>query len=333
MRRADSIDGEILAGATVDDILVMNVDAAEQILHCTGVAVDGAGGLSWMEASADAVVGGKYRMMCAMLKDGSRNQSYARAIEQAVTAHLAATGGEPPLVLDIGSGFAFLGLIAARAGAHVIGCEMNAAVAAVGRLVIEQNALSSQMRMVSKRSDELIASDLWLGHRKVDLIVTETLDSELLREGIVPTLRHAHEHLLAPGGRIIPGHASVFAELVMFSPKPKPSPQPSPQPSSSPSSSPSPFTFTLTQVMIDATAASPCLSQLNSAGLLQWDRLEPAAGRGARGQGPAAGRGSSESRAACFAPVVGADAWCSAEDVHAPLRVQVSRDFRLSGLT
>ena len=44
--------------------------------------------------------------------------------------------------------------------------------------------------------------------------MSETLDSELLSEGTVPTLRHAQQELLAPGGAIVPHRARVYAELV-----------------------------------------------------------------------------------------------------------------------
>ena len=48
----------------------------------------------------------------------------------------------------------------------------------------------------------------------MDLVVTEILDAGLLGEHILPSLRHAHAHLLAPDGRIIPRGATVFATCV-----------------------------------------------------------------------------------------------------------------------
>ena len=49
-----------------------------------------------------------------------------------------------------------------------------------------------------------------------DLIikVTEILDAGLLGEHILPTMRHAREHLLAPGGQTIPRSATIFATCV-----------------------------------------------------------------------------------------------------------------------
>ncbi|XP_033125225.1 protein arginine N-methyltransferase 9-like, partial [Anneissia japonica] len=54
----------------------------------------------------------------------------------------------------------------------------------------------------------------------VSLVVTETLDSGLLGEGILDIIHHAWKHLLLPpdekegGGRVIPSGATVFAMLI-----------------------------------------------------------------------------------------------------------------------
>lgn len=44
--------------------------------------------------------------------------------------------------------------------------------------------------------------------------MTEIYDSELLGEGLLPTMRHAARHLLKPGGRVLPSSARVYAQLV-----------------------------------------------------------------------------------------------------------------------
>ena len=77
----------------------------------------------------------KYRMMAAMLRDGARNACFARAIERRVREQQQRLG-RPPLVLDIGTGSGFLGMIAARAGAQVVACEMNEPIAALARQVV-----------------------------------------------------------------------------------------------------------------------------------------------------------------------------------------------------
>ncbi|KAL3150295.1 Protein arginine N-methyltransferase 7 [Trebouxia sp. C0010 RCD-2024] len=49
---------------------------------------------------------------------------------------------------------------------------------------------------------------------KADIIVTEIFDSELIGEGILPTMRHAVKHLLKPDGIVIPATAVVYGQLV-----------------------------------------------------------------------------------------------------------------------
>ena len=49
---------------------------------------------------------------------------------------------------------------------------------------------------------------------RAEALVFEVLDSELLGEGVLPTLRDARERLLTPGAPVVPARATVFAALV-----------------------------------------------------------------------------------------------------------------------
>ena len=222
--------------ATTEDVVVCGPTSSgdTHVLEATSVRIDG-GGLAWKVAADGAVVRKKYRMMCAMLHDDVRNRRYAEAIEKAVRLQIDRDGHCN--VLDIGTGFGFLGLVAAKAGATVVGCEMNDAVAQLARRLVQHNNLEARMSILSARSDELAVEDL-LGGQRIDLIVTETLDSELLSEGIVPTLRHAIPSFLAPRGVVVPARARVYAELVS----------------------------------VNATVA-PCLRLFGSSAVLKWDTL------------------------------------------------------------
>jgi protein arginine N-methyltransferase 7 len=46
------------------------------------------------------------------------------------------------------------------------------------------------------------------------LQISEILDSQLLGEGLIPTLRHAHEHLLTQDVRSVPAKATIYAQIV-----------------------------------------------------------------------------------------------------------------------
>ena len=49
---------------------------------------------------------------------------------------------------------------------------------------------------------------------RADVIVSEIFDSELLGEGLLPSLRDACSRLLAPGGVVIPARAVIWGQLV-----------------------------------------------------------------------------------------------------------------------
>jgi len=147
----------------------------------------------------------------AMLNDRERNRLFESAIQDAVQP------GDH--VLDIGSGSGLLAMIAARQGAaKVTSCEFVAPVAQAAKHIIAKNGLSDVIDVVNKRSDELVVNrppealiDSDDMSERADVIVTEIVDCGLVGEGIMPTLRHAREHLLKPGGIIIPQTARVMA--------------------------------------------------------------------------------------------------------------------------
>ncbi|GBG64291.1 hypothetical protein CBR_g41210 [Chara braunii] len=174
-----------------------------------------------------------------MLNDKKRNEDFNRAIQKAVRS------GDH--VLDIGTGTGLLAMMACRAlqqcrpsrkgeiAAHeaqrdtgrgsdvdtvgdgndlVTACESFPPMATLASRVVSANGMSNQIHIVCKRSDEL---QVGLGldmPRKADVLVSEILDSELLGEGLLPTLRHAWEHLLRPGARTVPSRAIIYAQVV-----------------------------------------------------------------------------------------------------------------------
>ncbi|MDQ3829235.1 MAG: 50S ribosomal protein L11 methyltransferase [Candidatus Tectomicrobia bacterium] len=141
----------------------------------------------------------------AMLNDLGRNHAFAEALREAVTPET--------FVLDIGSGSGLLAMLAARYGAaHVVSCEVVLPVAQLAAEIVTANGLEGRVQIVPKLSFNLVSDrDI---PRKADLIVTEIFDCSLLGEGIIPTVRHARQHLLRDGGHMIPKAGRVFATLV-----------------------------------------------------------------------------------------------------------------------
>ncbi|KAJ0396410.1 hypothetical protein P43SY_001740 [Pythium insidiosum] len=152
--------------------------------------------------------------MTSMLRDHDRNRCYELGIQHAI-ATFQATHGRAPIVLDIGTGTGLLAMFAARHGAaHVYACEMFKPMAEIATRVTADN-FADKITVFAKRSTELVVSAEH-GHlpQRADMLVSELFDSILLGEAVIPTLRHAREHLLAPHAVIVPERATVFAHVV-----------------------------------------------------------------------------------------------------------------------
>ncbi len=111
----------------------------------------------------------------------------------------------------------------------VFACEVFPPMVAIARQAVAHNGLQQRIKILQKRSDELVVctsqsscsfgpddssmpieqtvpahargrrcqpTPEWDLPQRVDIIVTEIFDSELLGEGILPTLQHAVNKLL-----------------------------------------------------------------------------------------------------------------------------------------
>jgi type III protein arginine methyltransferase len=139
-----------------------------------------------------------------MMADGPRNEAYEAAIRRAVTPGA--------LVLDIGTGAGLLSMMSARAGARqVVTCEMTPPVAEKARRIVAANGLADRITVHGKRSDELnVGVEL---PAKADVLVSEIFESDLLGEGVLPSLEDARARLVKPDARIIPQAASIMVAL------------------------------------------------------------------------------------------------------------------------
>jgi hypothetical protein len=84
-------------------------------------------------------------------------------------------------------------------------------IAERARDIVAANNLSDRIRVIGKPSSELLVGQDLV--ERAEVLVTETFSSGLLNEGVLPTLEHAHEHLLLPGAAIIPAAASAMGYL------------------------------------------------------------------------------------------------------------------------
>lgn len=152
------------------------------------------------KALQDAI---KQSQMTSMLKDDSRCEKYAQAIQRVVQM------GD--VVLDIGAGTGLLSVLSARAGAsRVEAVEMFDPLASVARSIARDNGCERCITVHATHSSALE----WSPEHRANVMVSEILDSALLGEGCLNTMRHAREKLLTPNARMIPAKASVFARVV-----------------------------------------------------------------------------------------------------------------------
>ncbi|XP_024994592.1 protein arginine N-methyltransferase 7 isoform X2 [Cynara cardunculus var. scolymus] len=151
-----------------------------------------------------------------MLNDAPRNRAYRNAIDRTVSKQCH--------VLDIGSGTGLLSMMAARAmgiddlsecsksKGMVTACESYLLMVKLMKKVLRANNMDRKIRVLNKRSDELkVGVDI---ASRADVLVSEILDSELLGEGLIPSLQHAHDKLLVENYRTVPYRASTYGQLV-----------------------------------------------------------------------------------------------------------------------
>jgi predicted RNA methylase len=156
-----------------------------------------------------------------MLNDGIRNLYYFHAIQTVIHKYKTVTNIDKCIVLDIGGGTGLLSIYAVLAGAtHVYCCEVSASLAYICKLCINDNnkynILKDKISVINKYSTDVkIGIDL---PGRVNVIITELVDSGLLGEHIIPVLQHAQQELLVQDctGIIIP-HSAVLYGFPLFS--------------------------------------------------------------------------------------------------------------------
>lgn len=198
----DAADAEEVAGTTgVEELLTLADGRVVKAAIGRGGAVEWAP-LSARQRDAELRRVVAQSQMASMLKDARRNGAYAAAIAGAVAAFTAAAG-RPPVVLDVGAGTGLLSMLAAAAGAaRVTAVEQWPVMAAIARDVVARNRAAGALPpacaidVLAQRSfDVAVPADM---PARADVVVSEILDSALLGEGIVESLRHAFQHLAAP---------------------------------------------------------------------------------------------------------------------------------------
>lgn len=136
----------------------------------------------------------------SMVFDETRNRAYAAAIERVVTPDT--------VVLDLGCGLGIHGLIAARAGARKVFFVDPEVVVHSALEVAQRNGLGDRVQAFQGRIEEIELPE------KVDVIVSVFTGNMLYMEDLLPSLFHARDRWLAPGGVLIPDAAQLMVAPV-----------------------------------------------------------------------------------------------------------------------
>jgi SAM-dependent methyltransferase len=207
-----STAGDAVAGTNYDEALVLSDGSVRR----AALGSDGLPAMLPRSAASEHLRAVRQSQMAGMLRDGGRNAAFQRAIDAVVAAAAGAAGGKAgPHVLDVGAGTGLLSLMALRAGAGLVtAVEQWPVMAALARDVAAANGASGDRMQVHATHSSKLRGAM---RGAAGVVVSEIVDSCLLGEAIIPTLRHAFQHLAQPAlppQRVVPYLARLHARLL-----------------------------------------------------------------------------------------------------------------------
>ena len=136
----------------------------------------------------------------SMLADRQRTEAFLQAITATVKA------GD--VVVDIGCGTGVLSMFAAMAGARTVYAIEREPIIDLAREIAETNGLADRIEFIQASSDEVELPEL------ADVVVSETIGSVGLDEGIMTWALDARRRLATPDAAFIPSEVTVRGALV-----------------------------------------------------------------------------------------------------------------------
>lgn len=131
----------------------------------------------------------------SMLFDETRNRAYLEAMRAVITPE--------SVVLDLGAGVGVLGLLAAKLGARRVYCVEPAPVGLHIPALAAANGVGDRVELLRGRVEDIALPE------QVDVLVSVFTGTLLFTEGLMPSLYHARDRWLKPGGAMIPDRARL----------------------------------------------------------------------------------------------------------------------------
>ena len=136
----------------------------------------------------------------SMALDRVRNEAYGHALAELV--------GPETTVLDLGAGTGIHGLMAARLGARHVYLVEPEDVVAVAEELAQANGLADRVTVLHGRIEDVSVPE------RVDVIVSVLTGNFLLSEDLIGSVVYARDHVLKPGGALLPAMATMEAAPV-----------------------------------------------------------------------------------------------------------------------
>eukprot|EP00127_Corallochytrium_limacisporum_P005847 Clim_evm12s213 gene=Clim_evmTU12s213 len=157
-----------------------------------------------------------------MLWDKDRNEKYRSAIRIAVDRVIAENADADVVSgLDIGTGTGLLALMLHREiklrkkTPKINACESFNTMAQLARKVVDANNVPEEELKIHNCQSDFLTREMMRLPRGAQIVVSEIVDSELIGEGIIPTMRDAHRRgLLAKGAQVIPGSMTLDGVVI-----------------------------------------------------------------------------------------------------------------------
>ncbi|MEZ0309401.1 MAG: methyltransferase domain-containing protein, partial [Ramlibacter sp.] len=132
----------------------------------------------------------------SMVFDANRNEAYAHAIRQLVRPG--------SVVLDLGAGLGLHGLLAAAAGAARVYLVEPQGVVQTALEAARAAGFADRIVVLQERIEDVQLPE------PVDLIVSVFTGNLLFSEDLLPSLFHARDRYLKPGGSLLPDRAELW---------------------------------------------------------------------------------------------------------------------------